>query len=412
LRIALLSETYSRKMGYLENMLPKHLARLGADVHVLTTDLPPYYWDADFRKTYGGFSDNSGMKPGMAEQVDGCTLNVLAHRRVFGQVRMAELGKKLAVFRPEIVQTMTPYGWIAMDAALYQARLGYKLFTGCHYHSSVFPLANGRAKPFSVEGLKCLLGRTIPGRLVSFAVEKCYAISADCADVARRFFGVPSPKISVCSLGVDTDLFHPPSSEADKRQAQQLRCHLGFREEEIVCIYTGRLTSDKNPLLLAKAVSRLRRAGMQYRGLFVGNGPQSTDISEQDGCVVHPFVPVQELGSLYRAADVGVWPTQESLSMMDGAACGIPIIANDSMTLVERIEGNGLTYRLNDLDDLVRVLETLGDSRKRSEMGALGARKMARDFSWESVARKRLVDYTAAIRSGGFQNVSRERIAR
>jgi glycosyltransferase involved in cell wall biosynthesis len=411
LRIALLSETYSRKMGYLENMLPKYLARLGADVQVLATDLPPYYWDADFAKTYGGFSDQSRMKPGIAEVLDGCTLKVLAHRRVLGQVRMASLGKELASFRPDVVQTMTPYGWIALDAALYQQRLDYKLFTGCHYHSSVFPLANGQAKALSIEGLKCLLGRTIPGWLVSFAVEKCYAISSDCADVARKFFGVPSRKISICSLGVDTDVFHPASSEAEKHRDRELRRQLGFRDEEIVCIYTGRLTSDKNPALLAKAISKLRQAGKQYRGLFVGNGPQSIEIHEQDGCVLHPFVPVQELGSLYRAADLGVWPTQESLSMMDAAACGIPIIANDSMTLLERIDGNGLTYRLNDMHDLIRALEALTVRQKRCQLGAHGARKMARDFSWESVARRRMVDYTVAMRSGGLQKNGNQRIA-
>src|SRR5207247_669554 len=102
-------------------------------------------------------------------------------------------------------------------------------------------------------------------------------------------------------------------------------------------------TEEKNPLLLARAVAELRAQGEQYRAVFFGDGVQREAIAHADGAVVRPFVHYSQLGDLYRAADIGVWPTQESTSMIDAAACGTAIIVNDTIAAVERVEGNGLT---------------------------------------------------------------------
>jgi glycosyltransferase involved in cell wall biosynthesis len=403
-------------MGYLENFLPKYLARLGADVDVITTDLPPYHqMNERERKAYEGFADGNDLIPGAVESIQGFRLHVLAHQRALGHMRMVGLREKLRSIRPDIVQAAHVIGWIPLEAALAKPSLGYKLFTGNHYHASVFPLANKRPSSWSKELLRCRVTRTLPGWLVSLFTEKCYAITSDCADVAVRFFGVPGNKINICPLGVDTELFRPISNQEERLGRLQMRQRWGFSESDIVCIYTGRLGEDKNPLLLARAVAHLTAAGEPFRGLFVGNGVQAQAIQSCPGCVTNPFVPVHELGNLYRASDIGVWPTQESTSMMDAAACGLPIVANDTMTAPERLQGNGLAYKLNDVGDLVRALLQLRDQEPRRRLGTNGVQKMARDFSWESVARRRLQDYEAALRSPGAQKekaVSKEMLER
>lgn len=396
IRIALLSEVFCRNMGYLENMLPKYLARLGAEVHVLATNLPPDYRRKSLVSPYTGFL--SEWQPGTQRMMDGFTLHILGHQKILRHMRMVGLSAKLREISPDIVQVSSPIGWIALDAAQFKTSMRCRLFTGSHYHASVFPLATQPAPFWSRMRLKCFVTRTIPGRLVSLAAEKCYAITSDCAEVAVRFFGVPRSQIEICPLGVDTELFHPVQSGNDAAALAALRQRFGFSDSEIVCIYTGRFTEEKNPLLLAKTVASLRQQGHFYRGLFIGNGPQADEIRGCSGCLIHPFDAVSALGDFFRAADIGVWPAQESLSMLDAAACGLPIIVNHTMTAPERIAGNGLTYRLNDSKDLLRTLVELQDPSRRREMGCVGAQKMARDFSWESIARRRLRDYEAALR--------------
>ncbi len=404
MRVVLLSELFGRGMGYLENVLPKYLARLGVETYVLATDLPLDYRERATNRAYKDFSER--LTAGTVETSDGFHVHILGHRKTLGYMRIAGLRRELHSIRPDIVQTMTPIGWIAMDAAWLKFPLGYRLFTGCHYHASVFPLAAKDPRSFSLENLQSALTRTIPGRLVSLQTELCYAITVDCADIAVRFFGVQSEKIRISPLGVDTEVFHPASSDEDIAARRERRHQLGFADSEIVCVYAGRFDNEKNPELLARAVEQLSRTGFPFRGLFVGNGAQAGAIASRAGCVTHPFVPFFQLRDFYRAADIAVWPAQESMSMLDAAACGLPIVANHTMSAAERIDGNGISYRLNDLADMVQALLALQTPETRRRMGLCGAQKIARNFSWESVAKQRLRDYEAALSAKRSPNLA------
>lgn len=393
MRIVIISESFAKNMGYLANTLPKRLAALGAEVHLVTTRLAPYHNIADFENTYKGFVETGSE--GSQERLEGFTVHYLPVRRVLGYTRIEGLSEKLGALQPDIVQIHTLVGWIPLDVAAAKLRHGFTLFSGSNYTASVFPLATTPHSKLSPAFLKSLFLRAIPGRVVSWLSHTCYAATVDCADVAIRFFGAQEEKVAICPLGVDETLFHPA---ADDRDRAALRAQLGYRGDELVCVYSGRFTEDKNPLLLAKAIERLVAAGRPFRGLFIGNGPQAEAIAATPGCQLHPFVPFQELGRFFRASDVGVWPTQESMSMIDAAACGIPIIVNDTLAAVERVEGNGLQYRLGDLDDLVAKLETLADPQLRERLGREGARKMAMEYTWGAIAQRRLRDYAAALR--------------
>jgi glycosyltransferase involved in cell wall biosynthesis len=198
-------------------------------------------------------------------------------------------------------------------------------------------------------------------------------------------------------LGVDTDIFTPVNSEELINERRELRKKLGFSESDIVCIYTGKLTKAKNALILAEVIERLTAMGKPFVGVFIGDGVQREAIQSHLSCLTIPFMPYHELAPYYRAADIGVWPTDESTSMLDAAACGIPIIISDGVVYREHVEGNGLIFKMNNLDGLVRTLLILQDKGERFRLGTYGAAKMARYFSWDSVARCRLKDYEISL---------------
>lgn len=89
--------------------------------------------------------------------------------------------------------------------------------------------------------------------------------------------------------------------------------------------------------------------------------------------------------------------------MLDAAACGLPIVVNDTLRAVERIRGNGVTYRLNDEDDLVRVLRDLAPPARRAALGAVGAQRMRDEFSWTALAAQRVRDYEEVLGRRGPQ---------
>lgn len=399
MRVVVLSETFAKNMGYMGSMLPKYLAKQGVDVHVVSMDLPPYYQLKDFKETYGDFKSQSENLAGTVEELNGYKLHFLSHQEIFGYMKMKGLHSKLLDIKPQIVQSIPAIGWIPLDAALAKILLGYKLFTGNHNSASTFELANKEYVLGDIERIKCFFSRTIHGRLVSLLTEKCYGVTKDCAEIARKYYGVQRKKVEVMHLGVDTDYFFPIDSKSLHDERMKVRRELGFDANDIVCIYTGKFTESKNAIILADSIEMLRSLGLPFRGLFIGEGVQKESIKKNTSSVVLNFMPFNQLGAYYRSADIGVWPTNESTSMLDAAACGIPLIVSDGIVYRDHVEGNGLVYKINDLDDLVNKLLSLRDLAERHRLGSIGAEKMLRDFSWESVAKRRIQDYESALSS-------------
>ncbi|NVN92177.1 MAG: glycosyltransferase family 4 protein [Desulfuromonadales bacterium] len=399
MKIVILTETFGKNMSYLGSMLPKYLVRGGADVHVLTLELSPYYYMKDYQDTYSKFNRQTDLIDCPVEVYDGYTIHTLPHKKLFGYVYMKGELKKLRELSPDIVYSLTAIGWLPLIAALARPIIGYKLFTGSHTTASTFPMAHKKIPIWNKERLKCFFMRFIPGRIVSLASEKCYGPTKDCAEIAWRFFGVQRRKVEVLHLGVDTDYFFPVNSSILLNERMRLRSELGFCKDEIVCVYSGKMTEVKNAVILAKAIDRLRSEGYPYRGLFIGDGVQKEEIARHDSCVVLDFMPYQSLARYYRAADIGVWPTNESTSTLDAAACGLPLVVSDGIVYREHVEGNGLVCKMNNLEDLVNTLHAYLDPKTRKQLGDAGALKMARHFSWESVAKRRLGDFGVALNS-------------
>lgn len=401
MRIAVVSDWFSERMGYAENALPKALAALGHDVHVITTNAQVYFDSGFYADTYEPFL-GPPLVACEVKHIDGYTLHRTPYGRSTGwpwsgTLSIPALFATLRTLKPDIAQTFDVACPSTHDAAVGRYRLGYRLFLESHVHASVWS-GNGQGGVRGALG-RMLDGAWLMGRFASLAAAKCYPISADAADIAIRHFGMQASKVAVTSLGVDHTLFRPIGSESERQSRSAMRREFGFSTDDIVCIYTGRLTTDKGPYLLAQAVDALARQGECVKGLFVGQGPRAVvdTIRGCRGCVVRPFVPVDELPPYYRAADVGVWPRQESTSQLDAIACGLPIVISNRVTVRERADTTGLFYEEGDVDDLARQIVTLKDASLRQRLGREGPPKVAEHYSWLSIAARRVADYAAAL---------------
>jgi glycosyltransferase involved in cell wall biosynthesis len=384
LKIAIVSAFYSEGMGYTENCLPKFLARLGHDVHVVTSIYNVYGNQDDYPSTYQSFL-GPATQPATQFQSNGYSVHRLATRLVNGYIWLPSLRRVIADLRPDVVHSLEHGSLLTFYLALLKLFYRFSLFTESHQHLSVVKphlLKSG----MSVGKLGYWLTRTLPGRLASLAVEKCFAIAPDCADVAVKYFGVPARKVSMQSLGSDTALFRPPTAEADHLAREDLRNVLECTPDDVLCVYTGRFTATKNPALLATAIDMLRQKSFPVRGLFVGEGPQRGEIEAKQNCKILPFMRHAELAEVYRAADIAIWPREESMSMLDAASAGLPLVASDRLGESKRVTGSGLFYQENDAASLADVLQTLLDPDLRRRLGEAGAQKMRQTHNWAEVA--------------------------
>jgi glycosyltransferase involved in cell wall biosynthesis len=225
-------------------------------------------------------------------------------------------------------------------------------------------------------------------------VKTVYPHTIDAKEISIKYLGIPSHKIKMLYLGSDSEIFYPFKLTTEERS---IKSKLGIKSDEIICIYTGRFTEDKNPLCLAKSINQLVNEGEKFKAIFIGDGPQKKYISSLKGCIIVPFKPISDLSIYYNLADIGVWPAQESTSMLDAMATGLPIIISNKIKAIERVEGNGLTYNENNYSDLVCKLLKLKSPNTRQQLGEKGRDKILKKYSWNSIAKKLNNDYSSSL---------------
>ncbi|MGV3616325.1 MAG: glycosyltransferase family 4 protein [Fimbriimonas sp.] len=392
MKIVVTGTFFSEGMGYTENCLPRALADLGHEVHVVCPNLHWYGNSPSYKETYERFH-GPAIQPVGTRQVHNFTLHLLPHKLVKGYVQTIGLVDKLAEIDADIIQATDVTSINAFQIAMGAKRLRGKIFTECHQHMSVVQPYLKDPNGSKLKKLAFYLTRTLPTQLMVKKMKLCYAIAPDCGEVATKLYGVPEKMVKVLPLGTDTALFHPIRTEEDAAEREALRAEIGVKPDEILCIYTGRFAKDKNPLILAQAVQILRKQGLPFKSLFIGEGVQLEEILACDGSSQIDFMRYDRLAPRYRMADVACWPTQESMSMLDAIASGIPIIVSDRVGEIERVTGNGLTYHEPDPESLAESLKQLMDPAVRAEMGKHGREKMVREFSWELNAKSRIPEY-------------------
>jgi glycosyltransferase involved in cell wall biosynthesis len=396
LKVAIVSGFYSEGMGYSENCLSKALAKLGHDVHVVTSTYNVYGSEPLYEATYREFLGPPLTAVG-TRRIDGYTVHRLETSLISGYVNIRGLAAKVRELSPDIVHSLEVASLPTYKLAGLKPFARFKLFTETHQTLSVMRPYMRQPNGHYLERAAYRLTRTVPSFLASLSIEACYAVTPDCYEVARRFYGVPESKLKLLSLGADTDTFHPVETAEDDEARRALRQRLGYAQDDIVCVYTGRFTKDKNPLVLAQALEVLTRTEPRYKGLFIGDGEQKLQIAASPNITILPFMTHANLAQHYRAADVGVWPRQESMSMIDAAASGVPIIVSDRIGEPGRVEGNGKMYRENDPADLAAVIRSFANPAERKAYGAIGRRKMIDGFSWNAFARTVESDFVAAL---------------
>jgi hypothetical protein len=140
-------------------------------------------------------------------------------------------------------------------------------------------------------------------------------------------------------------------------------------------LYVGRLDEEKRVDVLIRAMRKVKNQHIQL--LIAGDGSKEKmiyrlvdDLNLSDRIKFIGRVERSQVANLLRDADVFVMPGDgESLSIatLEAMACGLPVIAANSMALPElvRTAKNGLLFQPGDENDL---------ARKMDEMAAMSGR--------------------------------------
>ncbi len=199
--------------------------------------------------------------------------------------------------------------------------------------------------------------------------------------------GVSKEKISVIPCGVDIKKFRSARNKI-KRKCK-------------VFLFVGRLEHVKNVGLLLEALKQLKNEKLTYDLWIVGTGSLEKELKEY--CKINKLNNVkffgeilhEKLPGIYQKADFFILPSKSEghpLTLLEGMACGLPLIVSDILNLREIINKSksGLIFKNGNLEDLKKEMKKLISANKK-EIDILkknGRKYVENNFSWENTEEK------------------------
>lgn len=179
--------------------------------------------------------------------------------------------------------------------------------------------------------------------------------------------------VAVFARGVDVGLFNPSKRSATVRE------QLGIGAKDVLVLYVGRLSQEKNLPLLLNAAERLARKVPGTRMVVTGTGPLEQKLTRafnKSGIVFTGVRRGEALSSLYASADLFALPSPtETLSLvtMEAMASGLPVLAMNAGGVRDFLmheENSLLAESDKQFEEFLETLVT--DSVLRARLGTSG----------------------------------------
>lgn len=402
LRIAHITNYQVPGYGYDEIQLGREQARMGHTVTIITSNyLHPDGLYEVLRRRF----PTRQVQP-REEVVDGVRIQRLASREVARRVWIRGLGRAVLKFDPDVVHIHNLLQFHPARMALLRATGRYRgaIVVDDHMHA-------GFMRRSALGRLFYVAYRNLGQPILVRRLDRFCAIADDTREYMRRECGVRA-HIDVVPLGVDTQAFAP-----DPQARREAREGLGIAPSALVLLYTGKVIPEKGVHLLVEAAAQLKAGGVEVSVVVVGDADEayerqlkaaSLEPAHVDLHLV-PSVEQDRLPRWYQAADVGVWPRQESKAVFEAMATALPVVVSASSGLAHLVSPRrGLVYGPEQAGALASCLRQLASEETRKRMGEAGLQYARSELSWTRSAESYVAIYREAIAGRGslLTNVS------
>mgnify|MGYP001296093459 CR=1 FL=1 len=381
MKIVHLTSYFQPQLGYQEYFLAREHIKLGHDVWVVTSDR--YFPFPDYDKTVKNILGKRiiGSKNEVFDSINVVRLKTLFEYSA--RVKLKNLKKTIREISPDIVICHGMSNFLSLEIITLKKKLGFKLVYDEHmtkYVANTSFFGNLFYKFFNFN--KILMNS-----------DKIVGVADACVEYILSFYKFPKEKVAMIPLGADNELF---SFDQNKRELFRKTHNIPY--DNIVIVYTGKLTFVKGPHHILLAIKEITdKIPRNITILFVGNIEDNyvetftnlkNELSTKYQIINISAVKNEALVDVYSASDIACWPRQGSMSMIEAASCGLPIICCDYLT--ERYKNNnGIPIKEDDIASLSdALLKLINDKELRKEMGKNGREYIDSTLSWKSIAQK------------------------
>lgn len=375
------------ELGYQEYYLAKYQANFGHEVHVITSN-----------KAYPKQSDYSVFKdvyPKRDLQVESFNYeNFTVHRlksicEFNIQLLLLGILDSIRSISPDVIYMHGFTRFETLHIAIWKrlSRKQFILIIDDHMQLSAYVDKGYRKLYYSI--FKLLF---VKFSLVD-AIDQVVPISNETKQFLQSFFPIPENKISIINLGVDRYTYYQSINDG-----VALRDKLGIPRDAFLILYVGKIASPKKCDWVYEISREYLITNNKVFLLFVGSGIESEYANKiresirKDRLESKVFwcshVHHDELYKYYSAADVAIWPFQETKAALEAASCSLPIILRNS-TIAQEYTSNGNGFACSSLDEQKNAIGILIENLElKKEMGMKGEDLIRRKYDWEMVAKK------------------------
>lgn len=374
-------------MGYAEYYLAKSQMNLGVDVKVLCTDR----------------AVNSGKKLHRSgpENIEGMSISRLSSELyfrgepwLFNPIRFETIVKD---FAPDVVYCRGLLASLSQEVLFLKKKYGFSV-VGDLVTGSGTDTFSQIADVSTTLLLRYILRYWFLSNVDAFCV--CSSALEKWLQNSLKF---PKYKTFFVPMGADHKLFRP-----DLRIKAETRALLKISPNDVVAIYTGKLSPSKRIHDLLVAGKKVITQYKFFKILLIGDGPISyertlnslIDSLGISGNVIRlKTVNRKYLNNFYNAADFAVWSGGFSVSMIEAMSSGLPLIIPKSDWTNHYLEyENGFSFSAGDVEALSSLIRILVENQELRKSLAARSRKLVEDkLNWDSIAKKHIEIYNSCL---------------
>lgn len=371
MKIIHIEDFFHPQAGYQVNILAKYMAQYGHEVIIITSEMklmPAFLKDffecKDILERDKEFFEKTGVK----------IIRIPLKGYWSGRaIYSSKLDRRINELRPDVVYVHGNDTAVGIKYLLKAGKVPYCIITDSHMLD--IASKNRFSKQF-----RWIYKHLVTPKIVD---NKIVVLRTTTSDYVQRYLGIPQEQSPVISLGTDGAVFYP-----DKQIKEKMRKQYRIPEDAFVVLYAGKLDEAKGGEFLAMALKEKFLSKKDIVTVIIGNSSGEYGkrvealFAESENQIIRIKSQTYEaLSQYYQMADIAVVPKQSSLSLYDFQACGLPVIAEDNLTNIDRLSSNnGCVFKSESIDDLrkkiVGFAELSDNDFKEVSDNAIGFGKM------------------------------------
>ncbi|MGY5873741.1 MAG: glycosyltransferase family 4 protein [Candidatus Thorarchaeota archaeon] len=387
MRITIFVESFVPHRGYMEYHLADELLKLGHHVNIIT---------------FGNSNESVEFEKGTIE-----VTRIPYYLKKFSYhlptlKSFIELTRIIKKERPHVILCNPLFSPLSLFSSFYQ-KISRGKVIGSLITGGPIATTSGLFRYGSVKSLlRYIIVKMIVKLYIQRTANRILSLSSGIERMIRKSFDIPAEKLRIMPLGADSNMF-----SFDKQARERIRMKLGIAPEETVIVWSGRIVPSKNLPHLLESFANIANDVLPSKILIIGDGKKRQldliktlcrTLKIEHSILLHPMVPRNELPGYYSASDIAVWPGSPSISIVEAASVGLPLIIKKSPFSSYIVSNNnGFVFNPSDPQDLgSKISLLLSDDENRTAMGRRSRQLIQEQLNWFTIT-QRFVDYCKEI---------------